>query len=292
VPDDVEAIKYSEKFKMSIDLKLLLVDSPNVNIRRNYGIKNCEHRYIVVLDDDVELDPQTLIHGLYLLKKNPRIAAVCFPTLTNHPKMHEKIHFGRFIGGVYGINTVLPCTIYRKHVLDEVGLYREDMGPPDTIHEDWELGSRIRKHGYKIVIDGTITQKHLIPKRKEYHVKIKYGRNMFIDYIKAYYEKHWWSVVKVLKSSPASQYIEYILYFLAPLLFLLLLFINPIYSGIYLLGVVLCIFGWSLLYKRYYRFYPLQQKILYTLMLYSIRILRIYVVLSRLMANILTKIWS
>jgi glycosyltransferase involved in cell wall biosynthesis len=297
-PEDNRAIDVIEDFKSrynNVNVKVIVLDENNVSRARNLGIINSSSEIVAVIDDDIVLHPDTITAALKHLK-NERVAAVGFPAISKHPLLSEKLHHWRFLGIVKNVNTVTPVTFFKKSILTRVGLYREDMGPPLSIHEDWELGSRIRKQGYEIIIDGRIPQIHLLHLRKitqdtgvktDRHSKRKILSIIFRGarlYISSYIWKHWWSFLQVMKSSPTSQLFEYIGYFVLPIL----LFVLGLKNWTYSIGFTIVFLTMIILHNflmGYYRKLKLWERLVYPVLLVLVRILRVYLVLIGLLNN-------
>jgi len=221
VPDDEEAAVHVHRHDGN--LRLFSVNDDNADVRRNYGARQCESDLVLALDDDIVVDENLLVRSVGIMSKNFRIAAIAYPTLSTSFGLAEKLNHGRFLGAVVQANTVSPCTLFRRAVLEKVGFYREDMGPPCSIHEDWELGSRLRKNGFGVVFDGNLTMKHLheativrggvteggVDARSEMNPKPLALAKMVWEYAQSYRKRHWWSMFQVLAASPRAQLAEY-----------------------------------------------------------------------------------
>jgi cellulose synthase/poly-beta-1,6-N-acetylglucosamine synthase-like glycosyltransferase len=154
-PSDSKVFEVVEKFKdKNMRLELVIVDVNSADRGRNLGVMRRNSEIVAVVDDDVVLHPEVVNVALrYLLDR--KVAAVGFPAASSRPSLAEKLHHWRFLGlKSVGVSTVMPVTFFRRSALYEVGPYREDMGPPLTIHEDWKLGSRMKRNGYKVLVSG------------------------------------------------------------------------------------------------------------------------------------------
>jgi hypothetical protein len=253
----------------------------------------------MVLPDDIILHPEVINVALRYLNDD-KVVAVGFPAISINPSLGEKLHHWRFIG-LEGIkaSTIPPVVFFKKSVLMKIGLYREDMGPPLTIHEDWELGSRIRRHGYKVQISGELKmlhiEEHVSSKKDDNIAKAQYKwstlTHKFIGYIKqlvhyskVYINKHWWSFFQVLKVSPLSQILEYILYYLTPIIAFLLLIVNVFWLLIFLVVISIFIEIYSFI-RGYYRVLNLWERMIYPIILFLVRIIRSYLALAGFFYN-------
>lgn len=291
VPNDDEAKKYLNEVKetgtLNVDLKLL--ETPNADIKRNYGLRHSPDRFVLLVDDDTLLDKNCLKRALEIISSDPHIAAVAFPAMPKYPRLNEKLSPGRYIGTQTSVNAVSPCTLFRMDALEEVGFYREDMGPPISIHEDWELGSRLKKHAYRVVIDGTFVLNHVcdLTERKKDFQKFHIDKNdveymglgssisKSINYVKGYATKRWWSMLQVFKASPLSQILEYVFYFMNPILLLTLILSNWFYSLIYFTSIFVLLIFWNF-FKGYYKTYSYTDRFGYSIILFVVRSVRTY----------------
>jgi len=298
--NDDEAKKYVNEVKetgtLNVDLKLL--ETPNADIERNYGLRHSPDRFVMLVDDDTLLEKNCLKKALEIILSDQHIAAVAFPAMPKYPRIDEKLNYGRFIGAQTSVNAVSPCTLFRMDALEEVGFYREDMGPPNSIHEDWELGSRLEKHGYRVVIDGTVVLNHvydLTDRKKDpqkFHLDKKDVKYMglrspiskSINYVKGYATKHWWSMLQVLKVSPLSQLLEYVFYFMNPILLLILILNNRFYSSTYFVSIFVLIIFWSF-FKGHYKTYGYNDRFGYPIILFVVRSVRTYAFIIGLTLN-------
>lgn len=269
---------------------------------RNLGIKHSNGDILGISDDDVIIHPESMKRAITLLNADCKVAAVTFPVMFDTPPIHAEVHHMRFIGTLTkNISAVMPLTFHRKKVLEKVGLYREDMGPPLTIHEDWELGSRLRKNGYTIIIDGTIVQRHLEALRKSIpktesgnspHIgimtRVKGGIAALRSYANSYLRRDYWTFFEVMKSSPVSQQVEYAIYFLMPLIGLTLL-PTPLYALAYVLLLVFVVDAHSFI-KGYYRVFGPQKRLLYPIILIFVRVVRTYLSVLGLLVRVPSKL--
>ncbi len=295
--DDLETYNYVNKALHDFNLRIntYFTSSPNVDVKRNLGIMKCNSsKYVLVIDDDILIHPETISIAIRHVNEDPKVGVVGFPVISDCKSLNERLNHCKYINTVTTHNATMPITFFLKDVLDKVGLFREDMGPPLSIHEDWEMGSRIRKHGYKVIVDGRYPGKDLgsqtlrkliSTKASNRSISNKRGVVKYIvNYVKSYVNKGWWSMLQVFKSSPLDQLLEYAFYLINPLLFAALMIINWIlglgYLGVVIMGILINTF-----IKRYYSIFPIKQRITYPLLLIGIRIFRTYLFLLALLIN-------
>jgi glycosyltransferase involved in cell wall biosynthesis len=278
-----------DSFKQrNVVIEVKVISSPNsASHAWNLGIVSSRGKIVCVSPDDVIFNPLTLKRALELLYSNSKVAAVTFTCIFENSSLQSEIHQMRYIGNsTNNVSTVFLLTFYKKDVLAIVGCYREDLGPPMTIHEDWELGSRIRKQGYSLILDGKMVQTHLERQPKSPsevtaqatisgRVKIKKFLGSFSSYKNSYINRNYRTFFEVMKSSSLSQKMEYVFYFLMPLAALGLLFFNYFGLIFYLILIISTVDVWSLS-KGYYRVFPLKKQLSYPIVLIAARVIRTY----------------
>ena len=281
---------YNEK------IRIIQVNENAATKAWNKGIRESKGEIIMVLPDDVQVHTSTLKNALDLMNEDPRVAAVTFPGIPEKKGkilMKYKVNNMKFLGLRSTISSALLVTVYRKNALMVTGLFREDMGLPLSIHEDWELGSRIRKRGYRMLVDGTISQIHLEGRNTSFVDKREQiaSRNILSlllknlrRYVREYIGKDWWSMLQVLKASPIDQLLEYFFYFVNPLMFLLLILINPFYSLVYGILILTFVIFYSF-FKKYYQVFNLKQRLAYPLLVFFARSIRTYLTIIGFVIN-------
>lgn len=221
------------------DLRLIIRKDRRANFARNLGIRLSRGEYVLLLNDDIIIDPKSLRNALAILKTCPETAAVTFPYIAPHGSL-SSIMFSKYIGKVSKVRTVaLGCSIIRKSVFNDVGLINEKLGPPMSANDDLEFSARLHKAGYKIVIDGrcvALDIGYLKLKHKTYNTyTCRPGiASMIRQIIKvALKTLHYDFMIGgrtyhlVLKVAPLSWRLEILIYFLIPLGLILMLLVNP-----------------------------------------------------------------
>jgi len=278
------------------NIRVLYIEENIATKAWNKGINESKGEIQLVLPDDVKVHPLTLEHALNIFSEDSKVAAVTFPCVPegiNKISMKYKLNHMKYLGIKTTISSALLVTAYRKDVLTKIGFFREDMGLPLSIHEDWELGSRMRKNGYTMIVDGTITQVHL--EGRDVDSKNKKGTvlegenfSLFPGYIKKYIRQYikanWWSMIQVLKVSPTTQLLEYLFYFTNPMILIALFIKGWFYFVTYTLslGSVIVLHNW---YKGYYRVFSRLQRIAFPILMFLIRSLRTYLTLIGFIVN-------
>ena len=306
-PKDEGAEKVVDLFREKHPEINCLLINPSINSATfawNLGIRHSRGEIVGVSPDDIIFHPDSIRRAIDLLRSNCNVAAVTFTCIFEKQSIMSEVHHMRFIGNITNsVSTVFLLTFYRKRTLEAVGLYREDLGPPATIHEDWELGSRIRKQGYTIMLDGTMVQTHLEhqeehqekkssvvklekPLRRTLMAKLNKWTTIPWLYANSYLRRNYKTFFEVMKSSPLSQQAEYFSYFLMPIVGLGLLIVNPLFTLIYALFLVAIIDAYSFA-EGYYRVFGISKRSTYPIVLIFARIVRSYLsVLGLLTATI------
>jgi len=211
--------KYEEKFH-SIEV-VRLSQRETTSKARNEGIKKAlPGSYLMFLDSDVVLNPTTLTKLIELAESNPRIGAVGGLYLTSNPSLFEKVMWYRYLGKIAEGPAGTGALLIKWMVFERVGFFNEKLGYPKTIYEDLEYVMRIRRHGYKVLIDGREPLLHIkfVPIRsncsKSSKLKlVKQTLKHFASYIslrKAY------ALYEVLKVASLKYKLEYVMYMLTP----------------------------------------------------------------------------
>jgi len=153
--------RYGSKF-----LRVVYERNPvheGVSRGRNKGIVLSKGDYILLLDDDVLPDPGIIRRLLEHFKAHPNLGAVTALYLHEPPSLQELLLALPYLGSVRETHSRLgtgSCIIPR-HVIEKVGLFNEKLGYPYTVYEDWEYGVRIKRAGFKLLIDGRVVLQHL-----------------------------------------------------------------------------------------------------------------------------------
>ncbi len=280
--------EYSNKSPEGFLFREVVVEAVNVDVERNAGIKASTYDVVGVVDDDVMVNKDVLRSVSEIMARYGDAAGACYPAVSDKPVLGEKLYYYRYLGGVYAdFPAVTPVTFFQRKILEKTGYYREDMGPPMGIHEDWELGSRIRRHGYRLVFDGRISHHHLLHMRSGR----KGGGSLLAairGYISAYFRTHWWSFLQVLRSGPTSQLIEYLSYFMYPWLLLPLLILRPYIGFLFLILTIIAIWIYSFS-RGYYRVLGLPERLAYSILVYAVRIFRSNISFTAILFNIVLK---
>jgi hypothetical protein len=195
-----------EKFGNDTRLKILALNE-NYGFSRgnNIGIKSSQSDYVMILNNDTEVKANFVTELVNVAEKDSQIASVGCKILSQNGKIwfSQKFMNNGFIVPFF-LQTLVESRIaqisrisvanlansgcavlFRKGVLDKVGVYDEDFW---SNWEDWDLGYRISLAGFKSIY---------ISKPLVYHVGgssegssperyVRIYRNMFLTYFKNY----------------------------------------------------------------------------------------------------------
>jgi GT2 family glycosyltransferase len=204
----VEFVK--EKFGKNTNLRVIaLKKNYGFSKGNNIGIKYAQGDYVIILNNDTKVKENFITELVKTAESDYQIGSVGCKILFKKGNvwfsqkfMNEGFIVPFFlqtlveerietISNSFAINlSNSGCAVlYRKSVLDEVGLFDEDFW---SNWEDWDLGYRISLAGFKSIY---------IPKPLVYHVGggsegfsperyVRIYRNMFLTYFKNYEDKN------------------------------------------------------------------------------------------------------
>ncbi|MGU4650794.1 glycosyltransferase family 2 protein, partial [Escherichia coli] len=94
---DKNSKEFLDKLKASHAIKIIFTDTQGVTISRNIALSNCETKYALFCDDDINYLPGALAKVISAFEENPRAAFVTFNAideygqeLKNYPKQSIK----------------------------------------------------------------------------------------------------------------------------------------------------------------------------------------------------------
>ena len=145
---------------------ICLDENKGFSTGNNTGIKNSTSEYIALLNNDMEVDPQWLQRLYRAIKETPKIG-FCASKILNYKdrsvidaagdifyafglarkrghmqKDNEEFNYNREIFGACA-----GAALYRREVLDDIGLFDEEFSP--AYYEDVDLSFRAQLRGYK-----------------------------------------------------------------------------------------------------------------------------------------------
>ena len=202
-----------------------------VSRARNEGAKLAlPNSFLWFIDSDVVAKPKTLKNLLSILKLNPKIGAVSALYLHNNPSLPEKLRYGKYLSKICEGDLLTGAALIKWEAFARAGQFNEELGYPRGVYEDWEYGMRLRKLGYKVVVDGRDPLIHL-PKNgvtapllnTKVSLQIRYCLKLLASYFSFNKARALYAVLKV---APLRYRLEYVLYAFTPYSFLFTLLFN------------------------------------------------------------------
>ena len=159
-----DSVRYvNERFP---SVKLLKNEKNNYSQANNLGIRSSRGKYLVFINNDIEVERNWLIELVRCAETDPLAGAVGSKILLRNGKVQSLglTQFPNFYWGDIGfyakdsnkLNTTEElvalsgcAALYRKECLEAIGLFDEDF---NMYLEDVDLGIRCRKNGWKVTI--------------------------------------------------------------------------------------------------------------------------------------------
>ncbi len=227
-----------------------------VSKARNDGIKASKGDFILILDADVVLAYNAI--ELMVKKLSDCDVVIAFLIPSHLSKLDEiKIRIAREVDyksldTYYATNAALIS----REVIEKVGFFNEEMGPPFSLHEDIEYGARIKRKGFKICRYRSIIAQHFSAEHDLGTFDVsriakfengfpRYFRYLF-SYLTSWYGQSYYQFIRQL---PIFEKIKWFLYSLIPIAILGLivsLLLNILIVTILALTVILVIFAITL----------------------------------------------
>lgn len=134
---------------------------------RNYGAEKAQGDILLFVDSDVVVQQDTVARVAADFTNNPNTAAV-FGSYDDSPTVPDFLsqfrnllhHFTHQSSREEAVTFWAGCGAVRRDIFHEVGGFNQDKYPKPSI-EDIELGYRLRKAGYRIMLDKRLQAKHL-----------------------------------------------------------------------------------------------------------------------------------
>jgi glycosyltransferase involved in cell wall biosynthesis len=148
---------------------------------RNFGAKKAEGDILLFIDSDVLIKTETLVRVVSDYQKHPDIVAV-FGSYDDNPAEKNFLsqyrnllhHFVHQHSKTEAVTFWAGCGAIRKDIFHDIGGFAQKKYPRPCI-EDIELGYRLRKMGYRILLDKDLQVKHL----KEWSLKSMLHADVF-----------------------------------------------------------------------------------------------------------------
>jgi len=146
---------------------LQLAKNSGVAAARNYGARHARSDILFFVDADVVIPPGAVKRLMEVFEGNPALAAV-FGSYDVQPRakgtvsqyrnlLHHFVHQG---GNTEASTFWAGCGAVRRSVFEKIGGFDERRFRHPSI-EDIELGYRLRKAGYRILLDKSLQVTHL-----------------------------------------------------------------------------------------------------------------------------------
>jgi len=134
---------------------------------RNLGVEHTKGDLVFFVDSDVLLPPNTISRVLQLFSEHPEIAALFGsydedPQQSNFLSQYKNLmhHYVHQISSEQACTFWAGCGAVRREAFKECAGFDEERFPNASI-EDIDLGFRMRKKGYPILLDKKLQAKHL-----------------------------------------------------------------------------------------------------------------------------------
>lgn len=183
----------AKKYLNKIPFKVIISPIKNRCYQTNIGIKVAKSKYIVIIDDDMILSSNWLKVMFNLLEAStPKIACICSPVYSIKITKQEREGFIKVVFKPYFKNVIkkfldtlslsgsfwpkntrplvneikeLPtipsnCIICRRDAVMKIGLYNTSLHEP-LRGDDYDLGFRLRKSGYRILSCNLVKALHI-----------------------------------------------------------------------------------------------------------------------------------
>jgi GT2 family glycosyltransferase len=167
VVDDCSTDESVEVARNNEALVLQLQNRSGPAAARNYGAENAQGNFLLFIDSDVLVQQSTLARVVKDFSEHPDIAAVFGsydddPLEKNFFSQYKNLlhHFVHQISSQEAVTFWAGCGAVRKEIFKAAGGFDKNKYSRPCI-EDIELGYRLRKKGYRILLDKDLQVKHL-----------------------------------------------------------------------------------------------------------------------------------
>ncbi len=131
--------------------KNVWIEGPERSVQRNNGVKKAKGEYIVIIDSDMELNPQVIEHAVEKAEEDGAVQGIVIPEESFGKgfwaacKQLERSYY-------VGISWMEAARFFKKRAFERVGGYNETM----VSGEDWDLSQRVEALGRLDRIDDFI----------------------------------------------------------------------------------------------------------------------------------------
>lgn len=149
---------------------------PERSWQRNYGVKKSTGEYVIIIDSDMELEPEVVRQCVDVYKKSSDVAGIIIPEESfgiGFWAQCKKLERSFYVG----VDGIEAARCFTKKLYTELGGYDTEM----VSGEDWDLSQRAAKHGELARIDAFImhNEGHLrlgrTLKKKYYYASLAAG---------------------------------------------------------------------------------------------------------------------
>lgn len=143
---DNNSIDRTDQIAKDLGVKVYNI-GPERSAQRNYGVRHSQGKYFMILDADMELDPNVVKQCVELIEKNPKMGEIVIPEKSIGKKFWEKVKaFERSIYDLEGYEQTDAARFFARVAFDKVNGFDESITGP----EDWDFPENIKKAGFKV----------------------------------------------------------------------------------------------------------------------------------------------
>ncbi|HSX27941.1 MAG TPA: glycosyltransferase [Candidatus Saccharimonadales bacterium] len=138
--DTIEIAKrYTSKF---------FIKTPERSTQRNFGVRKARGEYVVIIDSDMELQPEVIANCVATAEADPTVKGIIIPEESFGQGFWAQCK--RLERSFYvGIDWIEAARFFRKATFEEVGGYNEAL----VSGEDWDLSQRVGAIGTLARVD-------------------------------------------------------------------------------------------------------------------------------------------
>jgi glycosyltransferase involved in cell wall biosynthesis len=147
---------FQKRFKSYYESVRLISEMSNIPKARNICVTNSIGEYILFVDSDVIILPDTIKRMLELFSSNLEVGIVGFPYRYDPAPLPHKMALSKGkVPYVKGMVTI-GCTMVKRELFNKIGLFNLKLKD-----EDSDFTARVSKAGYIIIVDPTRMPLHI-----------------------------------------------------------------------------------------------------------------------------------